>query len=76
VLLVGGCRDAVIPVDHTASAQEALPGSRMELFDGAGHFPHIDDPRRFASVLHEFVTSMQPARADRRSLRRHLQETK
>jgi hypothetical protein len=38
----------------------------MELFDGAGHFPHIDDPRRFANVLHEFVTSMQPARADRR----------
>jgi len=34
--------------DGTVSAQEALPDSRMELFDGAGHFPHIDDPRRFA----------------------------
>ena len=47
-----------------------------ELFDGAGHFPHIDGPRRFADVLHEVVTSTQPARTDQRSLRRHLQETR
>ena len=66
----------MIPVDHTVNAHETLPGSRLELFDGAGHFPHIDDPRRFADLLREFVTSTQPARADRRSLRRHLQETR
>jgi pimeloyl-ACP methyl ester carboxylesterase len=76
VLLVGGSRDPVIPVGHTVNAHQALPGSRLELFDGSGHFPHIDDPRRFTDLLHEFVTSTQPARADRRSLRRHLQETR
>jgi pimeloyl-ACP methyl ester carboxylesterase len=76
VLLVAGSRDPVIPVDHTVNAHETLPGSRLELFDGAGHFPHIDDPRRFVHLLHDFVTSTEPAHADRHSLRRHLQKTR
>jgi pimeloyl-ACP methyl ester carboxylesterase len=76
VLLVVGSRDPMIPVDHTVNAHETLPGSRLELFDGAGHFPHIDDPRRFTHLVHEFVMSTEPAHADRHSLRRHLQETR
>ena len=76
VLLVAGSRDPVIPVDHTVNAHETLPRSRLELFDGAGHFPHIDDPRRFTDLLEEFLTSTQPAHADRHSLRRNLQETR
>ena len=76
VLLIAGSRDPVIPVDHTVNTHENLPGSRLELFDGAGHFPHIDDPRRFVHLLHEFVTTTEAARADRHSLRRHLQETR
>jgi pimeloyl-ACP methyl ester carboxylesterase len=76
VLLIAGSRDPVIPVDHTVDAHETLPGSRLELFDGAGHFPHVDDPRRFAHLVDEFLTSTEPAHADRHSLRRHLQETR
>ena len=76
VRLVGGSRDPVIPVDHTTSAHEVVPGSRLERFEGAGHFPHIDDAERFADVLHEFVRSTEPARVDRQSLRRHLQEAR
>jgi pimeloyl-ACP methyl ester carboxylesterase len=76
VLLVAGSRDPVIPVDHTVDTHEALPGSRLELFDGAGHFPHIDDPRRFAHLVEEFLASTEPVHADRHSLRRHLQETR
>jgi pimeloyl-ACP methyl ester carboxylesterase len=40
VLLVGGSEDTVIPVDHTTNAHDLLPGSHLEIFDGAGHFPH------------------------------------
>jgi pimeloyl-ACP methyl ester carboxylesterase len=65
----------VITADHTVDAHETLPRSRLELFDGAGHFPHIDD-RRFAHLLDELVASTEPAHADRHSLRRHLQETR
>jgi pimeloyl-ACP methyl ester carboxylesterase len=75
VLLVGGTRDSVIPVAHTVAAHDLLPVSRLEIFDGAGHFPHVDDPHRFAGVLADFLASTAPARADLRSLRRKLQQS-
>jgi len=27
----------------------------VELFEGAGHFPHLDEPDRFADVLRAFI---------------------
>jgi pimeloyl-ACP methyl ester carboxylesterase len=75
VLLLAGSRDSVIPVRHTIDAHNQLPHSYLEIFDGAGHFPHVDDPRRFAKVLTEFLTTTTGARADLVSLRRQLQNS-
>ncbi len=61
-LIVWGRRDRIIPVEHAAPAHEAMPGSRLELFDGAGHFPHLDDPLRFARTLQAFLHQSEPAR--------------
>ncbi len=72
VLLVGGGRDPVIPVAHTAVAHEALPQSRLEIFDGAGHFPHVDDPVRFARVVRDFLATTAADHADLETLRRRL----
>jgi pimeloyl-ACP methyl ester carboxylesterase len=60
-LIVWGDRDRIIPVDHGRAALAAMPGSRLEIFEGAGHFPHCDDPERFASVLVDFMRSSPPA---------------
>ena len=60
-LIVWGDRDRIIPVEHAHAAHEAMPGSRLEIFPGAGHYPHQDDPERFAEVLSDFVSSTQPA---------------
>jgi pimeloyl-ACP methyl ester carboxylesterase len=73
VLLVGGSTDSVIPVDHTVGAHDLLPGSRLEIFEGAGHFPHAEQPRRFADLLASFLTGTSAARSDLDSLRRRLQ---
>jgi len=27
----------------------------VKLFQGAGHFPHLDEPERFAQVLSDFM---------------------
>ncbi|HEY5178812.1 MAG TPA: alpha/beta fold hydrolase [Dermatophilaceae bacterium] len=54
-LVVWGTRDRMIPAWHATAAQEAIPGSRVELFEGAGHFPHLDEPERFAQVLRDFI---------------------
>jgi hypothetical protein len=38
-----------------------MPGSRLEVFAGAGHFPHRDAPARFVSILEDFVRTTEPA---------------
>ncbi len=62
-LIVWGERDSMIPVSHAWSAHEAIPGSRLEVFPGAEHFPHAEFPDRFAGVLADFLESTAPAEA-------------
>jgi pimeloyl-ACP methyl ester carboxylesterase len=58
-LIVWGDRDAIIPVDHAHAAHEAIPGSRLEILDGVGHFPHAEDPERFTEVMCDFMASTE-----------------
>jgi pimeloyl-ACP methyl ester carboxylesterase len=60
-LLIWGSRDAVIPLEHAHIARAAMPGSRLEVFEGAGHFPHHADPQRFVELLHDFLQHAPPA---------------
>lgn len=59
-LVVWGSRDRMIPAWHAISAQHSLPQCRVELFQGAGHFPHLDEPDRFAELLRDFVATTRP----------------
>ncbi|MGZ6590038.1 MAG: alpha/beta fold hydrolase, partial [Solirubrobacteraceae bacterium] len=36
-------------------------GSRVEIFDDAGHFPHVEEPVRFARLLMDFIKNTDPA---------------
>jgi len=56
-LVVWGTRDRMIPTWHATTAHQAIAGSRVELFEGAGHFPHLDEPDRFANLIADFVRS-------------------
>ena len=60
-LVVWGADDAIIPSRHAANAAATLPGSRIELFDGVGHFPHCEDPERFVRVLTDFLHTTEAA---------------
>jgi pimeloyl-ACP methyl ester carboxylesterase len=73
VLLVGGSRDSVIPIEHTVAAHDLLPGSSLQIFEGAGHFPHAEQPTLFAELLTHFLTNTTGAQSDLQSLRRRLQ---
>src|SRR5205807_1646759 len=64
-LIVWGSRDRIIPVEHGHATADAVPGSRLEIFEGSGHFPHADQPERFTSLLGEFVAGTEPAVFDR-----------
>ena len=60
-LIVWGDRDPIIPVSHAHATHEAIPSSRLEIFEGAGHYPHCHDPERFVQVLRDFMATTRPA---------------
>ncbi len=65
VLIVWGARDPIIPVGHGEDAHRALPGSKLEIFDGVGHLPQVEQPARFIAVLEDFIAANEPAVFDR-----------
>jgi pimeloyl-ACP methyl ester carboxylesterase len=71
-LLVWGDRDPIIPVAHGHAAHDAVPDSRLEVFEGSGHFPQLDDPERFSDLLSEFIATTEPAAYDASVLRERL----
>ncbi|MDQ6840492.1 MAG: alpha/beta fold hydrolase [Actinomycetota bacterium] len=60
-MIMWGDRDGIIPVDHARAAHEAIPHSRLEIIEGAGHFPHVEEPGVFASLLADFVATTTAA---------------
>jgi pimeloyl-ACP methyl ester carboxylesterase len=64
VLIVWGARDRIIPLAHGHRAHELVPGSRFELFERAGHFPHLDEPERFVHTLEDWIARTEPSRPD------------
>lgn len=54
-LVIWGTRDRLIPPWHATAAHQAIADSRVVLFEGAGHFPHLDEPERFTQVLGDFM---------------------
>jgi pimeloyl-ACP methyl ester carboxylesterase len=64
MLIVWGERDPIIPVAHGRAAHAQLPGSRLEVFPGAGHIPMQECPGRFAAVLQRFLDETEPAEFD------------
>jgi pimeloyl-ACP methyl ester carboxylesterase len=60
-LIVWGEKDSVIPVAHGRAAHELMPGSRLEVFPGCGHFVPIEAPDAFVDVLEDFLGSTEPA---------------
>lgn len=71
-LIVWGDRDPIIPVEHGLAAHALLPDSRLEIFNGAGHFPQLDDPLRFAELLTDFIATTEPATHDAEAVRARL----
>lgn len=59
-LIVWGDQDRIIPVQHAHDAHAAIPGSRLEIFEGCGHFLHAEEPARFARLLKDFVGTTEP----------------
>jgi len=53
VLIIWGDSDPMIPMEHGVNAHGLLPGSRLVIFPGATHEPHVQDPQRFTELIFE-----------------------
>jgi pimeloyl-ACP methyl ester carboxylesterase len=73
-LIVWGDQDNIIPVSHAYAAHEAMPGSRLVIIEGVGHFPQIEAPEQFVEALVDFIDSTEPARLGTDDRKRMLQE--
>lgn len=60
-LILWGARDPFIPVSHAVEASRLIPNSRLEIFERSSHFPQVEEPQRFASVLTDFIMTTVPA---------------
>jgi pimeloyl-ACP methyl ester carboxylesterase len=64
VLIVWGARDHLVPAHHADHAHREIRGSRLEVFEDAGHLPQLEEPARFVEVLERFLAEADPAEFD------------
>jgi len=72
ILIIWGERDPMIPLHHGQNAHTAIPGSRLEVFEGVRHLPQLEAPERFIAVLERFIAENEPARFDSEQWRGRL----
>lgn len=54
-LFIQGTRDVGIPARHTIAAAGRVPGARLELIEGAGHWVQRQEPDRVNGLVTDFL---------------------
>ncbi len=57
VTIVRGAGDGFITADVAARAQARFEGAKIEVVEGAGHWPHVEQPQALARVLEPLVAT-------------------
>lgn len=57
-LIVVGTEDQFSPIERAKRMREAIPDSRLEVFNGIGHMPNLEAPERFNALLHEYLATL------------------
>jgi pimeloyl-ACP methyl ester carboxylesterase len=55
VLVVGGALDALTPPACSRELAARFPAGQLEILDGAGHFPWVDEPEAFRAATMGFL---------------------
>src|SRR5580700_9932431 len=54
-LLLWGAEDGIVTPSYGEGWRQEIPGARIEIIPGAGHFPHWEQPEAFVRHLSAFV---------------------
>ena len=60
-LILWGDQDREVPRSAMDTMAARIPGARLVVFDGAGHFPFLDAPGEFAQTVISFLQEERPA---------------
>ena len=58
-LAIGGADDQMAPPKFQQFLSENIPGARLELLAGAGHYPHVEQPAAFNAALTAFLGGLR-----------------
>jgi pimeloyl-ACP methyl ester carboxylesterase len=72
LLVVWGRKDGIIPVSHGIALAEQVPGTRLEVFEQSGHFPHLTEGARLGTLLSDWVRDTPAAHLDAATLTERL----
>lgn len=62
-LFVQGDRDAGVPLARTRAAADAVPGARLEVLPGRGHWSNRESPDEVNALVRAFLTGNDPPRS-------------
>lgn len=54
-LIVHGREDAMVTVDHADALRRGIPGSRLVVLEGCGHWPHVEKRAEFVAAVKDFL---------------------
>ena len=60
-LLIGGDRDAIVPLETMLATHRRIPGCGLHVFHRVGHSPPLEVPEDFTGVLTDFLENTLPA---------------
>ena len=60
-LVVWGASDGIVAPDYGRAFAAEIPGARFELIEEAGHYPHVEQPERFAELALAFTDTLATA---------------
>jgi len=65
-LIIHGDRDRLVPLAASRVLAARRPDWTLDVLDGIGHIPQLEDPARFVRVTHRWIDGLlQPARGAR-----------
>ena len=68
LLVVFGAEDEIYDAEAAIEPYADIAGARLEVMDGVGHSPNVEDPERTAVLIESFIAQTEAAeRAERRA---------
>jgi pimeloyl-ACP methyl ester carboxylesterase len=67
--MLWGRRDGLVPSVHARAFARAHPDAKVHVLDDCGHYPQIELPQRFNTLLRRWLDQTAPARRSRKRTR-------